>query len=452
MTEITHEEREETIEQIKKHIDQGKIDDAIALLHRLRTPDEAEALAHLKPNQVQVLIPCLSYEESAKVLEEMEPSEAVKVCQIASPEAAAHILDETSPDVAAHVIRELPEEQAKEVLEAMEDKEEVEPLLGYAAESAGGLMSIEYVALADTMTAPDAIALLRRLRPPREAVNTLFVVDKEGRLRGSLTLEDLVLADSVARISDLMDRDVISVAAGTDREESARIMEHYHLLALPVVSEEQQLLGVIQLKDAVDVIEEEATEDMYKMIGLSTGERVFGSVRDSIRRRLPWLTLNLSTAFLAAVVVGFFEHSIAKVVALAVFLPVIAGQGANAGAQTLTIVVRSLALGEIALHDAKRTLLKESALALINGLAIALVAGVVAFLWKDSMSLALVLGLAMLLTMLVAGLSGALVPLGLKLFRIDPAVASSVFVTTVTDVAGFFFLLGLATLMMQYLV
>ncbi len=450
--EIKHEERERIIEQIKRHVDQGELDTAISLLHELRAPDEAEVLAHLNQDQIEVLIPCLSYEESAKVLQEMEPSEAARICQTASTETVAHILDKAGPDVAAHVIRDLPEEQAKEVLEAMEEKEGVEPLLSYAPESAGRLMSIEYVALSQTMTVHDAIALLRRLRPPREAVNTLFVVDRDGILRGSLTLEDLILADSEARISALMDRDVISVGAGTDREESARIMEHYHLLALPVVSEEQQLLGVIQLKDAVEVIEEEATEDMYKMVGLSTGERIPDSMLTSIRRRLPWLTLNLSTAFLAAVVVGFFEQSITRVIALAVFLPVIAGQGANAGAQTLTIMVRSLALGEITLHDAKRTLLKEGTLALINGLVIAVVAGVVAFLWKGSLSLALVLGLAMLGTMLVAGLSGALVPLGLKLFRIDPAVASSVFVTTVTDVAGFFFLLGLATLMMQYLV
>lgn len=301
------------------------------------------------------------------------------------------------------------------------------------------------------MTAAEAIAFLRKLKPPRETIDVLYVTDGAKRLLGRLTLRELILADPQSRISELLNPEVLSVLSSTDKHECARLMGRHDIASLPVVNQDQQLLGIIRLKECVTAAEESATEDMYHMIGLSGHERVFGPMKESIRRRLPWLCLNLGTAILAALVVNAFESTITQVVALAVFIPIIAGQGANAGSQTLTIIVRSLALGEVTMRNARRALFKEIGLAVVNGMVVALVAGTIGFLWKNDVWLAVVLASAIFLTMLIAGLSGALVPLGLKMMRIDPALASTVVVTTVTDVGGFLALLGLATLLMQYL-
>ncbi|MEO6183361.1 MAG: magnesium transporter, partial [Verrucomicrobiota bacterium] len=219
---------------------------------------------------------------------------------------------------------------------------------------------------------------------------------------------------------------------------------------LPVVDENGRLVGVVRANDVLGIAQHEATEDMQLMVGLSGEERALTPWTKSIRTRLPWLLVNLATAFLAAAVVGFFESTIAQWTVLAIFLPIVAGQGGNAGAQTLTVIIRDLALGEISPGDGRKALKKELLLGLANGLAIGLVVGVLGYLWKGQAILGCVIGLAMLLNMAAAALAGVLIPFGLKAAKIDPALASSIFVTTVTDVAGFFFFLGLATLALHW--
>lgn len=252
-------------------------------------------------------------------------------------------------------------------------------------------------------------------------------------------------------MSEFMKRDVKFVRADADQEELARQFEHYHYLGLPVLDAEGRLVGVVKASDALDVASKEATEDMQLMVGLSGEERALTPWSQSIRWRLPWLYINLATAFLAASVVGLFEGTIAKWTALAVFMPIVAGQGGNAGMQTLTVIIRDLALGEITLRDGRRALVKEIILGLLNGLAIGSVVGLVGWWWKGSILLGLVAGTAMLLNQLAAAVAGVVIPLGLKFLRLDPAQASSIFLTTVTDVAGFFFFLGLATLGLKWL-
>ncbi|MEW6161356.1 MAG: magnesium transporter, partial [Verrucomicrobiota bacterium] len=270
------------------------------------------------------------------------------------------------------------------------------------------------------------------------------------RLVGIVPLRDLVFRRPERTVGEIMSRAVKFLQVDADQEEIARQFEHYHYLALPVVDADGRLVGIVRSSDALEIARAEATEDMQLMVGLSGEERALTPWRKSIGRRLPWLYINLATAFLAAAVVGFFESTIAQWTALAVFLPVIAGQGGNAGMQTLTVIIRDLALGEITPGDGRRALMKELTLGVVNGLAIGVVVGVAGFLWKGSLALGIVAMLAMVLNQVSAALAGVAIPFGLKAMRIDPALASSIFVTTVTDVAGFFFFLGLAVLAMRW--
>jgi len=439
------------IDVIKGHIERKDWDKAISLLSQLRAADEADLLSDLGGSEKKELLSHLSYEELARVLENSKRDDVDNMSEQVNDGTLSQAMDRLSPDHAADILHCLPESRSTEVLEGMAEKETVQPLLGYADDSAGGLMTPEFVALAPQMTVAQAIARIRKTKPPRETIDVLYVLDRQKKLLGKVTLRQLVLAEPDIRIEDIMEHDPVSVTSGTGKEECVRIMESNRLTALPVVDEQQRLVGLIRLQEVAQIAEEEATEDMYHMVGMSGHERVFAPMRDSIRRRLPWLCINLGTAILAGFVVNLFESTIARVVALAAFIPIIAGQGGNAGAQTLTIVVRSLALGEVTFKNARKAILREVALATLNGLAVAVLAGAVVYLWKGDLWLGVVLAAAMFLTMMVAGLSGALVPLILKLLRIDPALASTVVVTTVTDVCGFVFLLGVATAMINYL-
>ena len=272
------------------------------------------------------------------------------------------------------------------------------------------------------------------------------MTDAQQKLLGVISLRDLVFRNPERRIGDIMNPKVTVIRVDADQEEIARQFEHYHYLGLPVLDEQGRLVGIVRANDVIQIAHQEATEDMQLMVGLSGEERALTPWNKSIRTRLPWLLVNLATAFLAAAVVGFFESTIAQWTVLAIFLPIVAGQGGNAGAQTLTVIIRDLALGEISHGDGRKALTKELLLGLANGLAVGLVVGVISYVWKGEVILGLVVGLAMLLNMVAAALSGVLIPFGLKAMKIDPALASSIFLTTVTDVAGFFFFLGLATL------
>jgi magnesium transporter len=236
-----------------------------------------------------------------------------------------------------------------------------------------------------------------------------------------------------------------------DQELCARTLSRYGFLALPVVDEAGRLAGVITADDLIEVAEDEATEDMYRMVGISGEERVFGPLGPSVLRRLPWLAINMLTLFVAITVVNAFEWVIAGMVALATFLPLVSGEGGNAGSQTTTVIVRGLALGEIDLRNGLRALAKETAAALINGAVIGLGTGIVIYLWKGEWVIAIAVGVAMVLNFAVAALAGVLVPLGLKAIKVDPALASAAFVTAVTDTLGFLFFLGIATILMQWL-
>ncbi len=447
VTERPTRSREEWVQDlclaIRQLIENESEDEALVQFRRLHPVDQGEALLVLTESERSSLLEALAPSETAEIMEEMEPESAAQVSNAMAPESLAQILTQASPDSAADILQLLPEEKAKETLQGIEDWEEIVSLLQYRKDSAGGVMTPDYPVVKETLTTPNAIDQLRLLGPEAENINSILVVDAQERLVGSLSIARLALARPATVVGDIADHEIISVTADTDQEECARLMERYNLMQLPVVDDEGKLTGVILAEDMVDVVEEEATEDMYRIASVA-GERVMGPLSNSLRRRLPWLYINLATVLLAALMISFFESTIAKVVALSVFLPVVAGQGGIGGTQTVTLVVRSMALGEVPRNLGLRLLVREVSLGLINGALLGLAVGLVAYWWKGNATLGLVLGLAMLGNMLVAGLTGAGVPLLLRRLHLDPAVSSAVFVTTFTDIAGFLMFLGLA--------
>ena len=442
---------QELVQDIESLFGSGQRPEAQSRFAQLHPVDQGEVLDGLPREIRQSLLEDLDVWVVAEILEYLEPEESAEMVGSREPADLAKILDLTGPDVAVDLLRQIPTERQQEILDAMANAAEIKALLHYRDDTAGGLMTPEYPVMTQSTTTPNALDQLRLLGAAAESINSVLVVDDQQRLVGSLSLIRLALARPNTMVGDIMDREFTSVTAETDQEECARVMQRYNLSLLPVVNREGQLTGVILAEDLVDVVEEEATEDMFRIASVG-GERISGPLSNSLRARLPWLYINLATAFLAAVTVSLFEATISRVIALAVFLPVVASQGGIGGTQTVTLVVRSMALGEVPRRLGLRLLTRELALGLVHGVALGVVVGIVAYLWKGNFTLGLVLGLAMLGNMLVAGMFGAGVPLLLRHFRMDPAVSSAVFVTTFTDVIGFVLFLGLAAIFVQHLV
>ncbi|WP_129630448.1 magnesium transporter [Candidatus Oscillochloris fontis] len=298
-------------------------------------------------------------------------------------------------------------------------------------------------------TAQQVIDTLRQMRPDADSASYLFVTGEAGRLIGTLSLHQLVVAAPETRVEQLMNPSLVALPEDLPTEEQARILSDSGLAALPVIDASGRLVGALDAGDLLDAVEEEATEDMYLLAGVDKDEEVSRPIQRAARDRVFWLTINLATAFLAASVVSGFQDVIAQAAVLAAFMPIVAGQGGNAGTQTLTFIVRSLALGEVRMANAGKILLRELTIGICNGICIGLLVGVLGWLWKGIPALGLVVGVAMMGNMILASLAGVLVPLTLKVLRIDPALASSIFVTTVTDVCGFFIFLSLGMLALQ---
>jgi len=328
---------------------------------------------------------------------------------------------------------------------------QVESLLEYGDQTAGRIMNPQVFALNEDLTVAESITELQNARDV-EMVFYLYVVDVRRHLVGVTSLRRLLLVSPETPLKRIMAPDVKSVRVDTDQEEVARQVASYNLLAVPVVDEENKLVGVVTVDDVIDVIKDEATEDLLRLAGVSGDERVSTPAAESLRKRLPWLAINLITAFLAASVVALFESTIEKVTALAIFMPIVAGMGGNAATQTLTVVVRSLALGELEWSNARVAVTKEAVVGLGNGVVLGIIAALVAWITKGDPMIGLILGMAMVLNMFVAATAGTLIPLGLKAMKVDPALGSSVFITTFTDVVGFASFLGLATVFLRYLV
>ena len=371
----------------------------------------------------------------------------------APQEFMAGVLQELQPDDAADLLGKISEVQKQRLLDVAdpEKKKQLQRLLTYSKDTAGGIMNPNVFALIHTSTVTEAIHQLRK-QTKIEMVFYLYVVDEERKLVGIISLRQLIMSSGTSVLKEMMDTNVVAVNASMSQKEVAQKISRYNFLAVPVVDDESRLLGVITVDDVIEVVQEESMQDLYRMAGIEKDERVFTPVRSSITKRAPWLMVNLATAVLAANVVAFYEGTIQKVALLAVFLPVVASMGGNAGTQTLVVTIRGLSMGELVLRDVWRAVRKEVLLGVANGILTGLMMAVIAYVWKGIPMLGVILMLAMIGNLFVSGLVGVLVPVGLKALKIDPAVASTVVVTTFTDCFGFFFFLGLSALLIQYLV
>jgi magnesium transporter len=420
--------------------------------NRNHPADLADELQRLSPAEAQARLRSLPRADAAAVVQELDDELRPALLEGLPESELRELLGNLPHNEAADLIGGLPQERQDNLLDQLprQHQQDVARLLEYPHDTAGGIMADEFIALRADQTVAECLIFLReKMEEKSDSISYLYVTDVVGNLVGIVSLRDLVFGKSDRRIAELMNRDVKAVSVEDDQEKIARLFEHYHYLALPVLEKDGRLVGIVSAQQVMGVIRHEATEDMQLMVGLSGEERAFTPWHKSIRRRLPWLCVNLLTAFVAGAVVQIFESTIARWTALAVFLPIVAGQGGNAGAQTLTVIVREMALGEMTEGDGRKALLKETILGVCNGLAIGALVGVVGYFWKGSVALGIIVAVAMLLNMVAAAISGVVVPYTLRAFKIDPALASSIFVTTVTDVAGFFFFLGLAALALR---
>ena len=424
------------------------------LLGRMAPADIAPLFSGLTHEEVATVVDLLFRQRrAARVLRELPPEMLPQIFDAVSDERLAGVLNRLELDDLLEMVEWIPEDRRAGVVGRLPEtvRAELEKAELYPESSAGRVMQTSFASLDAKMTAQEAIESLRARADDDESILYLYVVDDQRCLRGVVPIRRLVQAPPQREIADLMIPDPVSVTPDADQEEVAQTVARYDLLAVPVTDVDGRMLGVITVDDVIDVITEEATEDMYHLAGLSEADRVFSPAHTSVRKRLPWMLVNLATAFLAAWVVGLFERSIEQVVALAVFMPVVAGMGGNGGVQALTVITRAIALGEIEFSSGLRAALKELAVGLVLGAVTGLVSAGIAYATIGSTAMGFVLFLAMMVTMAGAGLMGAAVPLLLKAVRQDPALGAGVIVTTFTDIFGFFSFLGLGTLLLDRL-
>lgn len=426
------------------------------LLQKLRPADIASILTSFTEQERLFAFNLLLKQNEDLVTEtlgEMPPEDAAGLLAHLDPPTIAELLQKLPVDEATELASKLPEDLVEQVMSLMNvaQSADVYDQLQFEEDTAGRIMNPNVFALREDMTVSEAIATLQRKSHEFEMVFYLYVVDDRHHLVGVVSLRQLLLNPPSMPLKKIMTTDVISVPTSADQEEVARVVAKYDLVAVPVVDEENRLVGIITVDDVIDVLRDEATEDIYSLAGVDTEERLTNPALKSLRLRLPWLHVNLVTAILASTVVAIFSGTIDKVVALAVLMPIVAGMGGNAAIQTLTVTVRGLALGELTWANSKRIIFKEVLVGLGNGVVLGVVTGVIAWLWFNKPMLGVVMGLAMIINMFVAALTGTLIPLVLKRLKADPAVASGIIVTTFTDVCGFFSFLGLATLFLRWL-
>lgn len=414
-----------------------------------------EERRRLSADELEALIAEVPQEALVERLGELHPDDAAEVLARVPQAALAalkpgdaellEVVEELADDDAADVIAKLPEETQEYLLEELSEGETVEQLLAYDPESAGGLMTTELATVRMGVSVGEAIETLRRLSEDGADVHNVYVVDDDHRLRGILPLERLVLVAPHRPVESVMVQPEATVQPSLDQEQVARAMARFNLTAIPVVSETGRLLGQVTFDDVIDVVEAEQTEDLLKFGGTSAHEELGGGWKDAVRSRLPWLGVNMLTAFVASSVVHAFSGTIAGLVALAAWMPVVAGLGGNAGTQALAVTVRRLALGMVSRSQAGRVIGKEVLVGATNGLVVGVLVGTVASLWGGEILLGLVVTLAMWGNLVLGSCVGAFIPVLLQRLGADPAVASSIFVTALTDTCGFLLLLGLAS-------
>jgi len=448
MNASTEEERhQEYLRTLSDAIERQDSDGVSALVERLRPAEVASLLESLPQRDRGLVWEQLNPEQYRDVLAEAE--DAVRASHMAQmdPKELAVVAADIDLDDAVDILQDLPSQLVEEVLQAMgdQDRQRLESVLAYPEDTAGGLMNTDVITLRADVTLETVMRYLRRRGEIPEKTNRLMVVDRDSRFVGVLRLAALLINDPSTPVQTLMDADFPTIPARMMEHEVAMLFEHRDLISAPVIDDDGRLLGRITIDDVVDVIRDEGDHSLMSMAGLNEDEDMFAPVISTARARALWLGANLATALFASWVIGWFAVTLQQVVALAILMPVVASMGGIAGSQALTVVIRGMALGQIGWSNARFLMFKELMVAILNSVIWALVVGAVAMVWFDDGRLGVIVGVALMINLVVAALSGASIPLVLKKFSIDPALAGGVILTTVTDVVGFITFLGLGT-------
>ena len=424
------------------------------LNHEVKLIDISQNLSDYEDEQITKLCSALSDEKLSLILVQTDDKSKIRIIDRLTNEKILKLFSYMQKDDIVDILGILEIGKAKTLINLMKtgERKVIEELLGYADDTAGGIMTTEYIAISSKLTVKDTIKKIKQISPKTEVLDTLFTLDGNKKLIGTVELRDILVGDDHTRIEEIMNTNFISVEPETDQEEVALIASKYDLTVIPVVNKKMMLLGIITIDDIVDVMVEEQTEDILKMGGVDKEESIDSTLLESISMRLPWLVVNLFTAFLAALTVKAFEGTIAQVVALSSIMSIVTGMGGNAGTQTVSIIIRNIAMGKIELSDSKWLLRKEILLGLINGAIIGVITGFIIWAIYGNFFLGLIIFLAMIGNLIVSGFFGLLTPLVLHKLNKDPALSSSIFLTTATDVLGFFIFLTLAKIFIKMLI
>jgi magnesium transporter len=439
------------LEILKDLISRNREFDIIDLFSDMHPADIADLIDELEEDDRLHLFSLLDVDKASDVILELSDTSREQIIEDLSNEQLTDIIEEMDSDDKADIIAELSDDQAKAVLEAIEPEEsqEVKELLKYGEDTAGGIMQSELVSVGKQATINDAFQAVAEAKDEIENINNIFVVDEGDKLIGTVPLQSLITMKRFTPIIDVIDEDIPSVPYNMDQEEVARIFKKYDLVSIGVVDDQNHLLGRITIDDVVDAMQEESSEDIYRIAGLGQDDTIFHNTTDSVKKRLPWLFLNLLTALTSVVVIGFFEDTIKMMVALVFFMPVVAGLGGNSGGQTLALIIRGMALGEITFENAKRALFRQIGVGIANGVAVGCVIGTIAYFWKGIPILGLILGMAMIISIFAGTMAGVIIPLVLKRLKLDPALGSNILLTAFTDAFGFLSYLTLATIFLK---
>lgn len=437
---------EHTLEQLRNALERDDLAGAANIIEAMRPADQADLFAELEEEQQHALLPEIAPEDSADILEELDDETVAELVDALSDETIVRIMDEMEPDEVADLLGDLHPDRAEMLLSGLEDPDEVRPLMIHPDESAGGLMTTEFLVLRRRMTAAEAIEAFRLWNPDAETIYYLYVVDQIGRLSGVVNLRQLILADPDTLIMDLMETKLITVGPDTDQEEAAQLLLRYDLLALPVVDDQKRLLGVITVDDVMDVLEEEATEDIQRYGGAQPLERPYLDTPPSTitRKRIGWLLLLFITATLTGSVMLLFQEELQAVVALAIFIPLLIGTGGNAGSQTTATIIRALATRDIEPRDAFWVWWHEARVGLLLGAGMAIAAYIRAITWEPDSALALTVSVSIMALVLWATSVGSILPLAAARLGIDPALVSGPLMSTLVDATGLFIYFSIA--------
>ncbi|WP_430487987.1 magnesium transporter [Priestia flexa] len=457
MTEsMEREEQKRLQEDLINLLKENKIDAFREEFLEMHPYDQGQFFEELDEDLRFALYEMLSPEEMADIFEQVEvPEEDYQdLLSEMHPTFAADMLAEMSTDDAVDVLNELDKEQVASYLTIMDEEaaDEIKELLHYEEYTAGSIMTTEFIAIKANQTVRSAMQILRREAPGAETIYYTFVVDEQKHLVGVISLRDLIVADEETMISDVMSERVVSVSVAEDQEEVARIMRDYNFLALPVVDFQQHLLGIITVDDVIDVMDEEASDDYSKLAGLSdVDDTASNNPFNAAKKRLPWLIILLFLGLMTASLIGRFEHTLNQVAILAIFIPLIGGMAGNTGTQALAVAVRGIATGEIQEEGKLKLLIREALTGLITGGFSGIAVTLIVYVWQGDLILGALVGISIFATLTVATITGAFIPLFMHRLKIDPAVASGPFITTINDLISILIYFGLATTFMSYL-